>query len=224
MIERVGLIVVAAGSSRRMGGRDKVWEHLGDAPVLAHSLRTLAPLASASVLVVRADRVSYARRELGSLVPELSIVAGGLERQESVRNGLEALPPTDIIAVHDAARPLVTGDVMLRGLTAVSSGDGAVPVLQLHDTIAAVAPDGTALHTLDRTTLRAVQTPQLFRTRALGEAHRAAAAAGHLGTDDASLLQRLGQCVVTYEGSPMNFKITTAFDLRLARLLLGAEA
>lgn len=207
-----------------MGGRDKVWELLGTGPVLMRALRTLAPLAAASVLVVREDQIQRATHEIGTLMPELRIVAGGRERQDSVRNGLESLPESDIVAVHDAARPLVTADLLFRGIALLQGYDGAIPVVPMHDTLRRVAPGGIAGETVARSSLRAVQTPQVFQSRALVEALQAAQADGYLGTDEASLMERLGLAIVTFAGSEENFKITTEFDLRVARLLVASDA
>lgn len=207
-----------------MGGNDKVWTTLGDAPLLARSLCELAPLARAVVLVVRADRVEQARQEIGRLMPAARIIAGGKERQDSVRHGIEALPDADIIAVHDAARPLVTADLLSQGIALVDRYDGAIPVLPVHDTVRRVAGDDTARETVDRAALRMVQTPQTFRAGALRDAYRQAAVDGYIGTDEASLVERVGGSVVTYPGSGKNFKITTDFDLRLAQLLVEGGA
>lgn len=203
-----------------MGGRDKVWECLGNGPVLIRALRTLLPLATAGVLVVREDQIQRATREVGSLMPELRIVAGGKERQDSVRNGLRSLPESDIVAVHDAARPLVTADLFSHGVALLRHYDGAIPVLPIYDALRRVATDGFAGETVDRSSLRAVQTPQVFQSRVLAEALRSAEADGYLGTDEASLVERLGREIVAYPGSEKNFKITTEFDLRVARLLV----
>lgn len=224
MTSRVGLIVVAAGRSRRMGGHDKVWEPLRGEPLLLRSLRTLAPLATATVLVVRADQIERAKREIGPLMPGLRIVAGGKERQDSVRNGLDALPESDVIAVHDAARPLVPADLLVEGVALTRNHAGAIPVVPLHDTLRRVMPGRTAGETVDRSTLCAVQTPQVFQSPALIEAYRVAGSDGHLGTDEASLVDRIGREIATYAGSEENFKITTEFDLRVARMLAESVA
>lgn len=219
----IGLIIVAAGSSRRMGGRDKVWEPLRGRPVLACSLQTLAPLAASTVLVVRQDQIERATREVGELIPGLRIVAGGRERQDSVRRGLEALPQSDGIAVHDAARPLVTAELLGRGISLLRDHDSAIPVVPIHDTLRRVGIGDLAGQTVDRAALRAVQTPQVFRWGTLQQALEMAEANQYLGTDEASLVERLGHEIVTYPGAEENFKITTEFDLRVARLLAERE-
>lgn len=221
MSGRLGLVIVAAGSSRRMGGIDKVWEELGGRPVLFHSLQSLGPYTDATVLVVREDCLDRARHETAGLTFSVDIVVGGRERQESVRNGLEALPDVDIVAVHDAARPFAKSQILMQGVALVETFPGAIPVIPLHDTVRKVADDGRALETVDRNSLRAIQTPQIFRRSALMAAHRLAEVEDHWGTDEAALVERAGHTVLTYPGAVENFKITTEFELRMARLLVG---
>ena len=213
-----GLIVVAAGSSRRMGGVDKVWAPLGAHPVVWYALHRLAPLATATVLVVRADQAARAA-DLASAFPHVIVVPGGAERQHSVANGLAALPLLDIVAVHDAARPFASAALLQRGLACLQPWSGAVPVTSLADTIKTIDEHGRVMSTLDRTRLRAVQTPQLFCTEALRRAHRQGTGAGLAVTDDAALLEAAGFPVYTFDGEVGNFKITTEHDLALARLL-----
>lgn len=216
----LGLVVVAAGSSRRMSGVDKVWAELGTAPVVWHSLAALAPRARASVLVVHPDHLTRASDVLRPRFPDLTIVRGGADRQESVQRGLAALEGISQVAVHDAARPFVPADLLQSGVELLSVCDGAVPVVPLHDTIKRIDAEGNVLATLDRNQLRAVQTPQLFHLDVLRSAHEEARRSGTVATDDASLLEAAGYRVKTFPGAGGNFKITTADDLRLARLLL----
>lgn len=216
----LGLVVVAAGSSRRMSGVDKVWARLGDAPVVWHSLASLVPHACASVLVVHADYLAEASDVLRPQFPGLTVVSGGADRQESVRCGLAALEGVDLVAVHDAARPFASADLLQVGLELLSACDGAVPVVPLHDTIKQIDAAGNVLSTLDRNQLRAVQTPQLFHLDTLRAAHEQATQVGRTGTDDASLLETAGFRVKTFPGAADNFKITTQRDLAVARLLL----
>lgn len=147
------------------------------------------------------------------------VVAGGLTRSASVRAGLGAVPATaEIIAVHDAARPLVPSSVWKAVLAAVAKGaDAAIPVLPVTDTVKEVASDGT-LRTLDRSRLVAVQTPQAFRAQVLRRAH----SGGTDATDDAALVEALGGRVERVAGSSRSMKITDPDDLVMAAALLGA--
>jgi 2-C-methyl-D-erythritol 4-phosphate cytidylyltransferase len=202
-----------------MGDLDKVWERIGERPVLWHAANRLMPAADLCVLVVQADRLNAAIA-IRAEFPNVSVVVGGQERQDSVRHGLDALEEVDVIAVHDAARPLADADLLRRGIPALSEFDGAVPVVPLPDTIKQVE-GSTVVTTVDRQQLRATQTPQLFRAKALRESHRLAASAGWSATDDAQLLEIAGFRVGTFPGEAANLKITTQHDLRLARLLIG---
>lgn len=224
MSSRPGLVIVAAGSSRRMAGVDKVWADLGGHPVVWHSLQALAPLAAHTVLVVSVDRVERARAELDSTTYELTVVAGGAQRQESVARGLAALHDHDVVAVHDAARPFATARLLRSGIELLRECDAAIPALPVTDTVKQVDDRGHVLATLDRAWLRAAQTPQVFRREALVAAHAAQDGAGAGATDDAVLLEAAGLDVRVFPGQADNFKITTEFDLRLARMLSAAAA
>jgi 2-C-methyl-D-erythritol 4-phosphate cytidylyltransferase len=147
-------------------------------------------------------------------------VEGGTERQESVARGLEALPPVDVVAVHDAARPFATAGLLAAGTEALRHGDAAIPVQPIHDTVKRVDRDGMVIGTVDRAALRAAQTPQVFRAAALREVHERVNAGHGPVTDDASMLERAGYRVVTFLGLPENLKITTDFQLSLAQLMV----
>ena len=146
-------------------------------------------------------------------------VAGGATRSESVRNGLAAVPnDASIICVHDAARPFATADLYATVVGAVIAGaDCAVPGILVTDTIKVVDKAGRVVSTPDRVTLRAVQTPQAFRSTVLRAAHASAAE----GTDDAALVEAMGGMVVVVAGSEDNRKITYPEDLEWARSKVG---
>lgn len=166
------------------------------------------------VVMVPADMVDGAR----VLAPRARVVVGGAERTDSVRAGLAAAGSADLVLVHDAARPLTPGPLIVRVVAALRGGASAViPVLPVADTIKRVGADGAVEATVDRADLRAVQTPQGFAAAALRAAYDAAP--GELTTDDAGLVERAGGTVVTVPGDPLAMKITTAFDLRVAEVL-----
>ena len=216
----MGLVIVAAGASRRMRTIDKVWAPLGDQPVIAHSILSLAPHASAVALVVRPEHVDRASHHFMSRFPHLTVVPGGPERRDSVALGLAALPRGDVIAVHDAARPLVPASLLRAGLELLRRCDAAIPVEPLHDTIKEVDGDGRVARTLAREHLFAAQTPQLFRSDLLRMMHERAQSHRASATDDAVLLEQSGYAVHTFPGHRYNFKITTEDDLRMARCLV----
>lgn len=205
-----------------MAGVDKVWEALAGIPVVERALRALYRGADRTVLVVHRDRLDRATEMVGSRFPSVAVVPGGLERQDSVWNGLVELIGCDTVAVHDAARPFATPDLLARGLRLLADADGAVPVIPVVDTIKRIDASGHVLETVPRATLRAVQTPQLFRAASLHAAHERARSEGWKGTDDAAVLERAGMRVVTFPGETNNLKITTATDLEYARFLLEA--
>jgi 2-C-methyl-D-erythritol 4-phosphate cytidylyltransferase len=215
----LGLIVVAAGRSERMGF-DKVWAPLGDQPVIAHALAALAaPPVAQIALVVAAERLPDARALAATQPLPTVVVPGGARRQDSVRNGLRALGPCDWIAVHDAARPFATHDLLLRTLAAAQPTGAAVAAVPVKDTIKQVR-ENAVLQTLPRDELWAVQTPQVFRADLLARAHHAPDDA----TDDAALVERLGIQVRVAQGAYDNIKVTTPDDLALAAWLLDQRA
>ncbi|HEX6509995.1 MAG TPA: 2-C-methyl-D-erythritol 4-phosphate cytidylyltransferase [Chloroflexota bacterium] len=223
MTGKVGLVIVAAGSSARMRGVDKIWEKLGDRPVLWYSLSRLAPGAAECVVVVRAESLRRARDELEAQFPRTSVVAGGETRQKSVQRGLNALGDVEIVGVHDAARPFASAELLAAGKELLDRCDGAIPVVPIADTIKEVGSDEILLGTIDRARLRAVQTPQLFRADALRAAHAEARARPGGATDDATLLEESGYTVRAFAGEAQNFKITTAYDLRIARIIVESS-
>ncbi len=221
---RVGAVIAAAGSSTRMGGADKLREPLGERPLLAYSLLAFdsSPLVDAAVLVVSAANLEWARGLLRglSLSRSWQVCPGGERRQDSVRLGLEALGACDWALVHDGARPFVSRRFIEAALAAAQATGAAVPVLPLSDTVKEVEGE-RVVRTLDRSRLRAVQTPQAFRYDLLLTAHRGAAGEA---TDDAALVEALGVPVRVFPGSPYNLKVTTPADLALARALLAGGA
>jgi 2-C-methyl-D-erythritol 4-phosphate cytidylyltransferase len=227
----VGAIVVAAGSGVRLGaGIPKALVLLNGRPLVEWAAVAFAQHPDVGPVVVVAPPELVA--EVTALMPsgavtEISVVAGGASRQESVRIGLLALASeVDAVLVHDAARPLVPGDLISTVIRALADGARAVvPALPVADTIKRVDEDGKVLATLDRSELRSVQTPQGFERSVLLAAHNEAAELGAPGTtDDAGLLEAMGLEVRTVPGSERAFKITTVADLQLAVALAGRGA
>lgn len=222
----LGLILVGAGSSSRMGGIDKVWADLGGRPLLWRSLHVLSPIADRTALVVRNEHVATAE-DLSRNMQSVTVVAGGGLRQESVANGLHALGDVDLVAIHDAARPLVRPRLLLEGARIAAMHGAAVPVVAMADTIKRIDGSGVVRETLDRALLRAAQTPQVFQfdwlvsahEQVLGQSSRDSRHASPY-TDEASMLEAIGKPVQACGGDPMNFKVTTALDLEFARFLL----
>jgi 2-C-methyl-D-erythritol 4-phosphate cytidylyltransferase len=224
-------VVPAGGVGLRMGGgRPKQYLTLGGAPILVHTLRALGRCRALAGLVVSApaDRVEQTRALLARFrVPRvLAIVAGGEERQDSVRLGLEAVPPeTGWVVVHDAVRPFITAEIVERVLAAARVPGAATCGWPVRETVKRVR-DRVVESTFPREGLWLTQTPQAFRRALLVEAHDKAARDGYRATDDAMLIERLGGRVSMVEGLPQNLKITTPDDLKAARawILNGRRA
>jgi len=216
-----GAVIVAAGKSERMGGVDKLLAVINDKPVLAWVIDAFEKCKAIEqiAVVINSQNLAQVRglifKEGWSKKIELCI--GGRRRQDSVRAGLERLDGCDWVVIHDGARPLVTADLINRGLNAARENDSAVAAVQVTDTIKVVGSPRTVQYTPSRETLWAVQTPQIFRYEILDEAYRKVK--GDV-TDDASLVERSGYSVQLYEGSYDNIKITTPVDLALAEVLL----
>ncbi|MET8257612.1 2-C-methyl-D-erythritol 4-phosphate cytidylyltransferase [Micromonospora sp. NPDC005205] len=219
----VAVLVPAAGAGVRLGpGRPKALRLLAGEPLLVHAVRRLAAASSVHTIVVAAPAAEVqAVRELLAPVAPVTVVPGGAERQASVAAALAAVPPgPTIVLVHDAARALTPPELVESVAAAVRGGrDAVIPVLPVVDTIKEVGADEVVLGTVDRSALRAVQTPQGFRRVVLSAAH---AAAGDSLTDDAGLVEKQGVAVSCVPGSEYALKITRPFDLALAEHLLAA--
>ncbi|WP_344617799.1 2-C-methyl-D-erythritol 4-phosphate cytidylyltransferase [Dactylosporangium salmoneum] len=217
----VAVLVPAAGMGVRLGpGGPKALRLLGGEPLLVHAVRRLALAPSVGCIVVAApaDAVADVVALLASVAP-VTVVAGGATRQASVAAALAAVPADfEIVLVHDAARALTPPELVESVAAAVRGGHGAViPVLPVVDTIKRVSDSGSVVETVDRSVLRAVQTPQGFRRDVLVKAHEAAV---DEHTDDAGMAERIGIPVHTVPGAEAALKITRPFDLAVAELLL----
>lgn len=225
-MEKVYAVVPAAGAGRRMGGNTrKQFLVLKGKPLFVHCLEVLDghPEVRGIVLVVTPSEEETSRRLVAAanLSKITAIVSGGSERQHSVRLGLEAVPPgTDYVLIHDAARPLLTPDLVSRTLAAARRTGAAVAAVPVKDTIKVATSGGRVARTLERSTLWATQTPQAFAFPLIYEAHRRAYTEGFTGTDDAVLVERIGLPVEIVPGDDGNIKITTPADFLLAECLL----
>lgn len=209
----IGLILVAAGSGQRLGADvPKALVQVAGDSLLGHCLATASQVPEITDVVVVAPSSEVA--DLQALAP--TVVAGGATRDASVRAGLDALQHATHVLVHDAARPFTPADVFHRVITELRAGAVAVvPALPVADTIKRVHGD-VVVESLDRSELVAVQTPQGFRLAELRAAH---AQQGGDVTDDAMLMERAGHAVRVVPGSDHAFKITTPFDLAVARAM-----
>jgi 2-C-methyl-D-erythritol 4-phosphate cytidylyltransferase len=215
----VGAVIVAAGSGTRFGDADKVFAPLGGRPLLDYSARLFAADAGIGHVVIvlgahTLERGQALAKELGERV---SVVIGGATRTDSVRAGVLALDPSiELVAVHDAARPLVSSGLLRRLIDAAVEVGAAIPAVPLVDTVYLAGQNGALEALLDRSRLRAAQTPQLARRDWLMQVLSNDAAA----TDEGSLLHAAGYPVQLIEGEPENLKITLPRDLLIAEAIL----
>ncbi len=225
----VGAVIVAAGRSQRMGEIVKPWAPLTDGngrtrPLLAYPLATFQACSAVRriALVVADDAIERARALVHDEAFDkvCAVVAGGARRQDSVRAGLETLGTCYWVVVHDGARPLVTPDLIERGLEAARETGASCCAQPAPDTVKEAGEAGNVARTLDRSRLWLAQTPQTFRYDLLMEAHRRAD--GEV-TDDAALVESMGVKVRLYPGSARNLKVTTPEDLELVQALLRGQ-
>jgi 2-C-methyl-D-erythritol 4-phosphate cytidylyltransferase len=215
-------LIVAAGRGERLGsGRPKALVTLAGRPMLEWSVRALGAVAAVQRIVIALPSGT----ELAATAPDVMTVDGGVTRSHSVRQALRACGGGDPVIVHDAARPLASPALFQRALSELdrSGADAAIAAVPVSDTIKELAPDGVTVHrTLDRASLWAVQTPQVFRRPAL---ERALLDASDellaVATDDAWLVERGGGTVHVVRSEPENVKVTSPIDLELAELLLS---
>ena len=222
---KAAAIIVAAGSGERFGETDKMFAPLNGQPVLAVTVGVFEASAAVDsiILVVHPDNLEKCRtlasvqgwRKVSGIVP------GGERRQDSVAGGLAELGDADWVIVHDGARPLVTEDIINRGLEAAGETGAAVAAMPVRDTIKLAEADLTIMGTPPRQNLWAVQTPQVFQFDIIAEAYRRVT---DDVTDDATMVERMGHRVQLYMGSYDNMKITKAEDLALASILWQKHA
>lgn len=217
-----GAVIVAAGNASRMGGVDKIMADLLGEPVIARTVRTFENCEAIReiVVVTREDLVEQVQQACAAFGKVKAVVPGGSDRPASVTAGLAALSSgMKLAAIHDGARPMVTVEVIDRTVRAANTYGAAAPAIPVKDTVK-VVQGGLVASTPDRSTLQAVQTPQVFDADLLRGALQKAAADGVTITDDCSAVEHMGMSVKIVAGDERNMKITTPLDLRLAQLLM----
>ena len=221
-LKSCGAVIVAAGSASRMGGIDKIMEPLEGEPLVMHSVRAFQNCDAIKeiVVVTRQDLIVPIMSLCADLPKVKAVVAGGSSRPESVSAGLNALSEKiKLAAIHDGARPLITWQVIDRTVRAANSYGAAAPGIPVKDTIK-VVKGGLVADTPDRSTLWAVQTPQVFDFDLLRGALQKARLEDAKITDDCSAVENMGMSVKIVEGDERNIKITTPLDLKLAEMIL----
>jgi 2-C-methyl-D-erythritol 4-phosphate cytidylyltransferase / 2-C-methyl-D-erythritol 2,4-cyclodiphosphate synthase len=224
-------IIPAGGAGRRLkSGIAKQYLRLNELPVLVHTLKIFgeAAVINEIILVVPERDIKFVREELiikNDLQKVAKIIAGGARRQDSVENGIAAInDKCDIVLVHDGVRPFVTGEMINRAVEAAREFQAAVIGVPAKDTIKETGDNDLVVKTVPRQNLWITQTPQAFQFAVLQKAYEAACRDNYCGTDDASLVERIGVKVKMITGSYENIKITTPEDLVIAEALLKSKA
>ena len=217
-----GAVIVAAGNASRMGGIDKVMATLGGEPMILRTVRTFQNCDAIKeiVIVTRPDLILPIKDLCSGCDKVTAVVAGGKDRPASVKAGLSALSKkVKLAAIQDGARPLVTWEVIDRTVRAAHTYHAAAPGVPVKDTVK-VVKGGVVIVTPDRSTLRAIQTPQVFDIDLLRGALKKAEEENAPITDDCSAVENMGMSVKIVEGDERNIKVTTPMDLKIAELLL----
>ena len=227
---KITAVIPAGGSGRRMQSSEaKQYLLLQGIPLLVHTLRTFqeSPVIGDIILVVPAADVAMIQSDIVdafAMTKIRQVVAGGKERQDSVRNGLAVLPADcEIVLIHDAARPFVSPALIEKAVNGAVR-EGAVAVgIRVRDTVKQCDGEGRVIDTLDREQIWMAQTPQAFRRATIVAAHQKAQEDNFYGTDDAALVERMGIPVIMIDSVPGNIKITTTEDLAWAEYRLSAR-
>ena len=223
-LDKVGVAVVAAGESSRMGDIDKVFASLGGSPLLAHCLQAFdsSPSVHRIAIATSSRRLDDVKRlvENFRFAKVKSVVEGGARRQDSVLNALLNLKGSQIALVHDGARPFISQKIIERAVSAAAEFGAATAAVPVKDTIKVAKPDLSVKETPPRETLWAAQTPQAFAYELLLAAH---SRIKHDATDDAAMAEAIGHTVKLFMGSYDNIKVTTPEDLHIAEAILKAR-
>lgn len=220
------VVIPAAGQGKRMkAGKNKQFIELNGKPVIAHTLDIFQkdPACSGIILVINeAERDEFLKlADTYQMTKAMALIHGGRERQHSVFNGLKAAK-SDIVLVHDGARPFIDTDLIRRLSQTAQEVGAATAAVPVKETIKRVQ-NLEVIETVERSSLWAIQTPQAFRLSLILEAHEKAGQEEYLGTDDASLVERLNHKVSIVEGDYKNIKLTTPEDLLIAKAILDSE-
>ena len=221
-LQKCGAVIVAAGNASRMGGIDKVMAPIDGEPMIVHTVRAFqnSDVIRQIVVVTRQDLILPIMDLCHQFDKVQCVMVGGKTRPESVEIGLGALSSDmKLVAVHDGARPLISWEVIDRTVRAAHTYGAAAPAVPVKDTVK-VVQGGVVASTPDRSTLRAVQTPQVFDADLLHGALKKAKDENTQITDDCSAVELMGMSVKIVEGDERNIKVTTPMDLKVAEILL----
>ncbi|MEQ9308063.1 MAG: 2-C-methyl-D-erythritol 4-phosphate cytidylyltransferase [Balneolaceae bacterium] len=226
-MDKLAVIIPAAGSGSRMGSQTpKPFLMLRNKTILEHTIHAFAKLDFVSQIIIatskeRESEVESILNTFTNHVEILSIVEGGKERQDSIKNALSIVSDkVDLVAVHDAVRPFISAELIERCSKCAKEFGGAIIGVPAKDTIKEIGKDSVIKKTPDRSKLWQAQTPQIFQKKLLISAYKAATIEKFTGTDDASLVEKVGGTVKVIEGDRRNLKITYPIDLKIAELIL----
>lgn len=228
-MEVIAIIPAAGEGKRTKTSLRKQFLPINGKPVLAHTLEKFQKIQAVDGIIVLVPRglVRYCKEYIVkkySLDKVFKVMTGGKGRQDSVRNGLNVTPPEcQLVLVHDGVRPLISKDHILACIKAAKRYGAAITAVRAIDTVKLSTDDAVILETMDRKNVWLAQTPQVFRYSILKQAYDLAYKDGFYGTDEASLVERLGKKVKLVEGSYRNIKITTREDIAIAELILRGE-
>ncbi len=226
----VNVIIVAAGKGVRMGTvQRKQYLIVAGHPILSHTLQRISACAAVDhiCMVIPQEDFDYCHEHILSpaeMKKPVKLVAGGSERQQSVFRGLKELGQKDgLVAIHDGVRPLIDPSLIDDCIRVAAVSGACIPGIPVADTIKKANPKGYITETVERNGLWLIQTPQVFEYRIIMDAHKRAQNDGYAGTDDASLVERMGYPVNIIRGSKANIKVTTDEDLIMAAALLNSD-
>lgn len=221
-------IILAGGAGKRMGAAtNKQFLLIDKKPIIVHTLQIFEDCRSIDgiYLVVNQKDLPLIQEEILETYrfnKLMKLVIGGKLRQDSVRNGLEAIDrPCDIVIIHDGARPLISPSFIEKGISLMEVFDAVIPALPVKDTVKVISKEGFVSKTLARDSLWNVQTPQTFKCELIMKAYRDGMAKKYHGYDDATFVEHMGKKIKVIEGSPYNIKITTPEDLIIAQGILS---
>jgi 2-C-methyl-D-erythritol 4-phosphate cytidylyltransferase len=219
------VVIPAAGQGKRMkAGQNKQFITLQSKPIIIHTLEVFEndPLCIGIIIVINKNEQMIFEKLLSEyhIKKVKALIHGGTERQHSVYNGVNSISEGDVVLVHDGARPFIRQEIVHLLVQKANTHGAAIVAVPVKDTVKRVSSKLTVEETVERSNLWAVQTPQAFRMSLLLKAHENAIKEGFLGTDDASLVERLGENVYIVEGDYMNIKLTTPDDLLFAEAIL----
>ena len=212
-------IILGAGSGDRMSGIDKILSEISGLPAILHSVNAFLEVGifQNTIVVANTDNIAELKRLLSaSKYQSVDVVLGGKRRQDSVKIGLDKIRSSDYVMIHDGARPCVSLALIKRGVVAAETSDAAIPVVPITDTVKMLS-DSAVLSTIDRSSLYASQTPQVFNYRTIAELHLNLTSDV---TDDASVIEINGGNVSTFNGDPENIKMTNPIDIEMAEVIL----